>query len=243
MDKILYKLDVFEGPLDLMLHLISKNKLDIKDIKISVLLDQYISHIRSMQECGIYIRSEFLNMISRLIYIKTLSLLPQAEEEQTLKKQLAEELIAHQELNLISKFIFDNINFEIFTRDLETINSNIQFNGIIDIHAFISSYIKAYTSAKKTIKKTDEKLPQLMSKRIVSVYSMLISILRKLKKSGYCKYSSLFNNVQNKSSIIALFLAVLELIKNKRILLENSDKDIIIRLNNTKTRKKVKIKN
>ncbi len=73
MDKISYKLETFEGPLDLLLHLVNKNKLDIKDIKISILLDQYVEHINRMEELGVYIESEFLNMVSRLIYIKTLS--------------------------------------------------------------------------------------------------------------------------------------------------------------------------
>lgn len=243
MDKMLYKLDVFEGPLDLMLHLISKNKLDIKDIKISILLDQYMEHIKSMEECGIYVRSEFLHMISRLIYIKTLCLLPKSEEVHSLKKQLSEELIARQEVKMIYKLISDNINFNVFTRTTEKINFNIQFNGKININNFINSYINAFKSPEKINKNIDERLTQIVSKKFISVYSMIISILRKLRKMGSCKYSFLYNNSKDKSSIIATFLAILELIKNKIIFIENLDNDINIYLNKSKCREKVKSKN
>ena len=84
-----YKLDVFEGPLDLLLSLIAKNKIDIYDIKISELLDQYMEQIAQMQENQMDIASEFLTMASRLVYIKSVMLLPKYEEEaEELKKDL-----------------------------------------------------------------------------------------------------------------------------------------------------------
>ena len=84
-----YKLDVFEGPLDLLLSLISKNKIDIYDIQISELLDQYMEQIAQMRENQMDIASEFLTMASRLVYIKSVMLLPKYEEEaEELKKEL-----------------------------------------------------------------------------------------------------------------------------------------------------------
>ena len=75
-----YKLPVFEGPLDLLLTLISKNKIDIYDIQISELLEQYMEQINRMQENQMDIESEFLTMASRLVYIKSVMLLPKYEE-------------------------------------------------------------------------------------------------------------------------------------------------------------------
>ena len=86
----------FEGPLDLLLHLISKNKLDIKDIEISILVDQYVKQIESFKEYDMDIASEFLDMASRLIYLKTVSLLPKSEEAEELKAELTGELIEYQ---------------------------------------------------------------------------------------------------------------------------------------------------
>ena len=86
MDKLEYKIDGFEGPLDLLLYLISKNKLDITDIKLTVLVDQYIEQIRLMQLNDMDVASEFLEMASRLIYLKTVSLLPKHEEAEQLRE-------------------------------------------------------------------------------------------------------------------------------------------------------------
>ena len=91
MDKLEYKLDVFEGPLDLLLYLISKNKLNINDIQLTVLVDQYIEHIRQMQLRDMDVASEFLEMASRLIYLKTVSLLPKHEEAEQIKEELTAE--------------------------------------------------------------------------------------------------------------------------------------------------------
>ena len=81
MEKITYKLDSFEGPLDLLLTLLSKNKVSIYDVSISQLLEQYMAHIRAMQELDMEVASEFLDMAARLVYLKTVSLLPKHEEE------------------------------------------------------------------------------------------------------------------------------------------------------------------
>ena len=90
-----FKLEVFEGPLDLLLHLISKHKLNINDIPIVVLLEQYMEYIDRMSEQNMEIAGEFLEMAARLVYIKTLSLLPRHEEAEELKKELQGRLIEY----------------------------------------------------------------------------------------------------------------------------------------------------
>ena len=73
MEKISYKLDVFEGPMDLLLHLISKHKLNIYDIPIVTLVEQYVDYVRQMQEEDMYVAAEFLEMAARLVYLKSVS--------------------------------------------------------------------------------------------------------------------------------------------------------------------------
>lgn len=87
MDNISFKLDVFEGPLDLLLHLISKHKLNINDIEISKLLEQYLLYIEQAKEQDLELAGEFLEMAARLIYIKTVSLLPKPEGGRRNKKR------------------------------------------------------------------------------------------------------------------------------------------------------------
>lgn len=91
-----YKLEAFEGPLDLLLTLISKNKLNIYDIKLTVLIDQYLEQIKAYEDADMDIASDFLEMASRLIYIKTVSLLPKHEDVQELKNELIGELLEYR---------------------------------------------------------------------------------------------------------------------------------------------------
>ena len=88
METISFKLEVFEGPLDLLLNLIQKHKLNICDIEISKLLEQYLLYIEQANEQDLELAGEFLEMAARLIYIKTASLLPQPEEAEKMKKEL-----------------------------------------------------------------------------------------------------------------------------------------------------------
>ena len=102
MEQLSYKIDVFEGPMDLLLHLISKHKLNINDIPIVELVNQYLDYVRQMQEQDFDIAGEFLEMAARLIYIKTVSLLPRHEEAEILKKELTGELIEYQDCKIMA---------------------------------------------------------------------------------------------------------------------------------------------
>ena len=103
MEKLNYKIDVFEGPMDLLLHLISKHKININDIPIVELVNQYIDYVRQMQEQDFDVAGEFLEMAARLIYIKTVSLLPKHEEAEILKKELTGELIEYRDCKLMAE--------------------------------------------------------------------------------------------------------------------------------------------
>ena len=91
-----YKTADFEGPLDLLLQLIARNKLNIYDIQLSVLIDQYLEQIQIFRDEEMEISSEFLEMASRLIYMKTVSLLPRHDEIVRLKEELTGELLEYQ---------------------------------------------------------------------------------------------------------------------------------------------------
>ena len=93
MEKLNFKTEVFEGPLDLLLHLISQKKVSIFDVSVIDLIDQYMQYVSDMQENDLDVSSEFLEMAARLIYIKTVSLLPKHEEAESLQNELLGELI------------------------------------------------------------------------------------------------------------------------------------------------------
>ena len=102
-DEPLYKIEGFEGPLDLLLQLIAKNKLNIYDIPLTVLIDQYLEQIELFKQNEMEIESGFLVMAARLLYIKTVSLLPRHEEIEQLKEELTGELLEYMVCQKIAK--------------------------------------------------------------------------------------------------------------------------------------------
>ena len=116
-EKLSYKLENFEGPLDLLLFLIAKKKLQIVDISISELVDQYMEQIEAMREQDMDIASEFVEMAARLVYIKTVSLLPKHEEAEELKKELEGQLLEYQECKRVAAQLSKMISFDAYTRE------------------------------------------------------------------------------------------------------------------------------
>ena len=117
MEKLSYKLETFEWPLDLLLYLITKNKLDICDIQISELLDQYMEQINAMQEADMDIASVFLEMAARLVYMKTVSLLPKHEEMEALRQELTGQLLEYQECKQVAAQLTERFNYNIYVRE------------------------------------------------------------------------------------------------------------------------------
>ena len=117
MSSITFKLEKFEGPLDLLLHLISKHKLNIYDIEISALLEQYLAFIDGLREQDFELAGEFLEMAARLIYIKTVSLLPKPNEAEELKKELEGALIEYSLCKIAAERMKERyIGGEVFVR-------------------------------------------------------------------------------------------------------------------------------
>jgi segregation and condensation protein A len=105
LDKLEYRLGIFDGPLDLLLHLIEKNKIDIFDINISRILEQYLDYIYIMEQADLYIAAEFIDMVSRLLYIKSRMLLPKKESEPDPREELVRILLDYSEIKNIVEYL------------------------------------------------------------------------------------------------------------------------------------------
>lgn len=223
MEAISYKLSEFEGPLDLLLHLISKNKLNIYDIEISVLLAQYMEHIDKMKEKNMDVASEFLEMAARLVYIKTVSLLPKHEESEELKKELSGELIEYQECKKVAKILSENIDFNSFTRDSANIDYDMSYKKKHDLKEIYNAYLTVIGKNKNKIPVKKEEFSGIVSRKIVSVSSRIVFVLKKLKRVKKLKYEALFEDSKNKSELVATFLAVLELVKGRELCIDDEN--------------------
>ena len=230
MEAISYKLSEFEGPLDLLLHLISKNKLNIYDIEISVLLAQYMEHIDKMKEKNMDVASEFLEMAARLVYIKTVSLLPKHEESEELKKELSGELIEYQECKKVAKILSENIDFNSFTRDSANIDYDMSYKKKHDLKEIYNAYLTVIGKNKNKIPVKKEEFSGIVSRKIVSVSSRIVFVLKKLKRVKKLKYEALFEDSKNKSELVATFLAVLELVKGRELCIDDENDVVTVKL-------------
>lgn len=230
MDKLSFKLEVFEGPLDLLLSLISKHKLNIYDIEISKLLEQYIAYLDECQSHDLELAGEFLEMASRLIYIKTVSLLPNPKEAEQIKKELEGTLIEYSlckeaSKNLMNLFCGDKIFYH---KRIIDINQDVSYNNIHTPDVLVNAYMNIGLNRLKRSKPilNDDSFKVIVNHKVYPVEVKVISVLRTMYKYGKANLNDLFKDINNRSERVALFLAVLELTKSGRILISDNSKEI-----------------
>lgn len=233
MEKISYKLDTFEGPLDLLLYLISKHKLNIYDIPIVTLVEQYVDYVRQMQKSDMYVASDFLEMAARLVYIKSVSLLPVYTEAEELKKELQGELIEYRDMKLMAQKLAETNTpgFDLFVRQPIKMEIDQTYKRIHEPEELISAYIAAAGKKINILPPPIEAFREIVVKKVVSVSSKISNIFSRLKKKGQkTGFKSLFTDAESRSDIVATFLALLELTKSKKILVSGEGEDAEIEL-------------
>ncbi len=230
MNSFSYKLPVFEGPLDLLLQLIAKNKLDIYDIEISLLLEQYTEQIERMRELDMDIESEFLEMASRLVYIKSASLLPKHEEEaQQLKQELTGQLIEYEECRRTAKMLSHMVTFDKFCREPAQIGIDMTYSRVHKPIVLYDAYIRAAGRGKRKLPPPTDAFKGIVARKIVPVSAGLTRVMTLLREKGVCTYKRLFESVHERSELVASFLAVLELIKDKKVRIDGDGDDALVR--------------
>ena len=229
MEKISYKLDVFEGPMDLLLHLISKHKLNINDIPIFELVEQYTDYVRRMQEADMDVASEFLEMAARLVYIKTVSLLPVYEEAEQLKRELTGELIEYRDCKIMAGKLAKTANgFDYFWREPEEIEQDNTYTRLHEGEELFRAYLAAVGKGKRKLPPPIDSFKAIVVKKIVSVSSKISVIFDKLKKKVKVGYLSFYEDAETRSDMVATFLAMLELIKSKKIRVDGEKTDMTV---------------
>ena len=219
--KLTYRFEAFEGPLDLLLNLITKNKIDIYDICIEELLAQYMEQINAIKEEDMDIASEFLEMASRLVYIKSVMLLPKYEEEaEELKKELTGQLLEYQECRKVAKMLSEIVSFDTFSKEPSPVEFDLTYNRIHQSEDIANAYISAVGRGKRRLPPPRDAFSGIVSRKIVSVSSRIIHVMRKLWRGRTVTYKELFVASREKSELVATFLAVLELVKGKRVVID-----------------------
>ncbi len=231
MEKIQYKLEVFEGPMDLLLQLISKKKVSINDVPLMEIIEQYLDYVRQMQEDNLDISSEFLEMAARLLYIKTVSLLPVHEEAEKLVEELRGELTEYQDCKLVAGKLQNQAKgFEFYSRPPEEIEVDMTYTRIHEPVEIFKAYMAAVGKGKRKLPPPIEAFRGIVAHKIVSVASRISFIIDKFKVKKNHRFLSFFEESESRSEMVATFLALLAMAKAKRIQIDGQGDDVSITL-------------
>ncbi|MGL4850491.1 MAG: segregation/condensation protein A [Clostridium sp.] len=235
--KVKIKIADFEGPFDLLLHLIKKNKMDIYNVRIYEITNQYLEYLEHMKKIDLEITSEFIVIAATLIEIKSKSLLPKEKkkedelEDEDLEKNLLEKLILYRKIKASTEFFkqkVDNIGHtyskkpEIIEVKKEKISNDNIFDNItlMDLYNIYSKLLEEYMQKRNTGVVAINKNIKRDSYKIEDKYEY---ILRKIEGINRLNFSDIIYECSCKIECVVTFLALLELIKQKRVKAYQSD--------------------
>ena len=176
------------------------------------------------------IASEFLEMAARLVYIKSVSLLPVHEEAQELKKELTGELIEYRDCKIMAGKIAEQTDgFNHFYRETMEIEKSSKYERLHERDELIKFYLSAVGRGNRKLPPHIESFTAIVTKKIISVSSRISGIFSKLKKGKKHSFKEFFTDAKSRSEMVATFLAMLELIKANKIKVgdEGEDPEVI----------------
>ena len=222
MEKLTFKLEQFEGPLDLLLHLIAKHKLNLYDIPIDLLLEQYLAQMEQIPFADLEAASDFLEMASRLVYMNSALLLPRYEEEgENLKRELTGQLLEYQACREAASLRAQRWQADrLFCRPATVLEPDMLYRHQHEPAEILGAYLSVLGKVKRKMPPPKEAFSGIVKHRVVSVQSRILTILNTLYRQKTIEYKSLFAQSEDRSEMVATFLAVLELVKSKRIVVD-----------------------
>lgn len=222
------KINEFEGPLDLLLHLIKENKMDIFDIKIEEITEQYLSYIKKQESMNLEVDSEYLVLASELIEIKSKLLLPHEkevidEEESDPREELMNRLLEYQAYKEITKTLKEKelIRQEIYTKAPSSLKEYVDSDTDIKMDVTLDDLVDAFQKFLER-KKESKPLTTKVTENEITVSSRRSDIKMLLSKGKKISFFKLFP-VYTKEYVVATFLAILEMVKNKEIIITQND--------------------
>lgn len=233
------KIDEFEGPLDLLLHLIKEDNIDIYNISIDKITKDYLDYINKMEELNINVASSYLVMAAELMEIKSKSLLPsvkkeneEEEEEEVSREKLINKLIEYKKYKEVTSSFkkLEKIRKEIYIKAPENIKNYIDEKIVNDSDIGVSDLLDAFSKFLER-KKLEKPLNTKITNKEYSVRERKSSIRNILKSKKKIEFTELFTEY-NKSYIVVTFLSILEMTKDSEIDIkqENNFSKIFIEL-------------
>jgi len=223
LESINLKLQAFEGPLDLLVHLIKKNRMNVYDIQISVVTRQYLDYLNLMQELNLDLASEFLVMAATLIHIKSKMLLPRPEtatgdpeDAEDPRDALVRRLLEHQHFKAAAEMLHEKelLRGAQWARPDSRIEEIAGDDYEPEIEVDLFSLLGAF---KLVLERARERPPVVLPPEEVSIESRIALLLERLSETEACGFEDLFEGDATRGDMIVTFLAMLEMIRLKLI--------------------------
>ena len=234
-------LNVYDGPLDLLCDMISKQKIDIKDVSIIEITKQYLAYINMLEAMDLEVTSDFITMATKLLEIKSKYLLfsqRELDEEEDPRLELMEQLKEYKKYKKASEVLKDSVDYlnQPYYRNREEIiiDDKVDLNeiSIESIKSILPYIFKVKNIEEENETKKDERLNKIVRGKIISVEEKIEYIQNILTTADKISFNNIIKD-NTKDEVIATFLSLLELIKSKEIVVvqENFFEDIIIKKN------------
>jgi segregation and condensation protein A len=215
------RLQAFEGPLDLLLHLIRKHEVDIYDIPIALVTQQYLEYLDLMQELDLDVAGEFLVMAATLIHIKSRTLLPrpdpaQEEPEEDPRQELVRRLLEHQRFKAAAELLHER---EIQRgaqwgrpdgRVAEIVGEPPEPEVEVDLFSLMAAF-------RQVLERAKHRPRVLLPPEQISIETRIEQLLARLSDTEACGFDELFADADTRAGMIVTFLALLEMIRLKRV--------------------------
>ena len=232
------KIDNFEGPLDLLCHLIDKNKLDIYKIRLSDITDQYIDYINNMEKQNLEVTSEFLIMASTLLYIKSKGLLPKNDDEnenELTEEELLRRLVEYKSYKEVAKILKEQYN--IYSKRFYKLPDNIKLpkqalEKVYDKEKIINAYKELRLRNESKINlNSKENMERIAISESVTIGSKVKIIFRELLKRPKFVFNKVFEIDKSRPiDVVTAFLGLLEMTRRNKVNVEQEENfsDIIV---------------
>ncbi len=225
-----YKLEIYEGPLDLLLALISKNKIDISDIPIALILEQYLAYLDEMRAFDMEVSGDFIVMASELMLIKSRMLLPKPPDEETEdpREKLARALIEYKRAKEAMPMLNERYRYYggRVVKDSEVIDTSGDPLDDMDVELLKKAFDRILQRTRempRMAKASELAIQRLLEAKVVPVSERIVHVMRRLYKSGPLTLEELLMTCGSRSSLIATFLGILELMRSQRVRLRYVD--------------------
>lgn len=221
-DELTFHLEDFDGPLELLLALVAKHKMDLHNIPILTLIDQYTRTVEAAQAADPEIASAFIEMAAHLVEMKSYLLLPRSEEGERMKQEFTGQLIEYDQCRRMAALLrAKGEQAPVFVRQ----PMEMEWDNTYTLHhapQILADYWNALAGRTRLRREpTQQQFEPLVTAPMVSVTSRVVYILRRMLGGTVAKMEQLFSRSQSRSTNVATFLALLELVRGGRIALDD----------------------